>query len=69
MPTVVTGLLVSGGSALLMPELVGFFTRTLPFPLRGDDDFLRLYEASLGWCSRGPGYRRGYRRGRRVRWR
>ncbi|MEW2404104.1 glycosyltransferase family 87 protein [Streptomyces sp. NPDC046862] len=38
----------SGGSALLMPNPAGFFTRTLPFLLSGHDDFVRLYEASLG---------------------
>ncbi|MCX4669281.1 DUF2029 domain-containing protein [Streptomyces sp. NBC_01381] len=37
---------VSVGSALLMPDPAGFFTRTLPFLLRGDDRFVRLYEAS-----------------------
>ncbi|MFC8666748.1 glycosyltransferase family 87 protein [Streptomyces sp. NPDC057199] len=37
---------VSGGAALLMPDPAGFFTRTLPFLLRGDDAFVRLYEAS-----------------------
>ncbi|MFJ3227882.1 glycosyltransferase 87 family protein [Streptomyces sp. NPDC086783] len=39
---------VSGGAALLMPDPAGFFTRTLPFLLRGGDDFVRLYEASPG---------------------
>lgn len=33
-------------SALLLPDPAGFFTRTLPFLLRGDDAFVRLYEAS-----------------------
>ncbi|MEV0320063.1 glycosyltransferase family 87 protein [Streptomyces sp. NPDC050658] len=37
---------VSAGAALLMPDPAGFFTRTLPFLLRGDDRFVRLYEAS-----------------------
>ncbi|MDF3140754.1 MULTISPECIES: glycosyltransferase family 87 protein [unclassified Streptomyces] len=37
----------SVGAALLLPDPVGFFTRTLPFLLRGDDGFVRLYEASL----------------------
>ncbi|PIB09198.1 hypothetical protein B1C81_12455 [Streptomyces sp. HG99] len=39
---------VSGGAALLMPDPAGFVTRTLPFLLRGHDDFVRLYEASPG---------------------
>ncbi|MGW5739491.1 MULTISPECIES: glycosyltransferase family 87 protein [Streptomyces] len=39
---------VSVGAALLMPDPAGFFTRTLPFLLRGDDAFVRLYEASPG---------------------
>ncbi|MFD5077558.1 glycosyltransferase family 87 protein [Streptomyces sp. NPDC058371] len=38
----------SGGAALLMPDPAGFCTRTLPFLLRGQDDFVRLYEASPG---------------------
>ncbi|MDT0434155.1 glycosyltransferase 87 family protein [Streptomyces sp. NPDC005840] len=33
-------------SALLLPDPLGFVTRTLPFLLRGDDGFVRLYEAS-----------------------
>ncbi|MGH4032628.1 glycosyltransferase family 87 protein [Actinomycetota bacterium Odt1-20B] len=37
---------VSAGAALLMPDPGGFFTRTLPFLLRGHDSFVRLYEAS-----------------------
>ncbi|MGW5865953.1 glycosyltransferase family 87 protein [Streptomyces sp. NPDC055239] len=37
---------VSVGAALAMPGPAGFFTRTLPFLLRGDDSFVRLYEAS-----------------------
>ncbi|MGW0530820.1 glycosyltransferase family 87 protein [Streptomyces sp. NPDC003032] len=37
---------VSLGAALVMPDPAGFFTRTLPFLLRGDDAFVRLYEAS-----------------------
>ncbi|MGW7072817.1 glycosyltransferase family 87 protein [Streptomyces sp. NPDC054855] len=37
---------VSAGTALAMPDPAGFFTRTLPFLLRGDDSFVRLYEAS-----------------------
>ncbi|MGB8939874.1 MAG: glycosyltransferase family 87 protein, partial [Streptomyces sp.] len=37
---------VSAGAALSMPDPAGFFTRTLPFLLRGDDSFVRLYEAS-----------------------
>jgi arabinofuranan 3-O-arabinosyltransferase len=38
--------LVSVGAALLLPDPAGFFTRTLPFLLHGDDSFVRLYEAS-----------------------
>ncbi|MFC8871028.1 glycosyltransferase 87 family protein [Streptomyces sp. NPDC057148] len=38
--------LASGAAALLMPDPAGFFTRTLPFLLYGDDGFVRLYEAS-----------------------
>ncbi|MEU8990189.1 glycosyltransferase 87 family protein [Streptomyces sp. NPDC048558] len=37
----------SVGAALLLPDPAGFFTRTLPFLLGGDDGFVRLYEASL----------------------
>ncbi|MGW7274154.1 glycosyltransferase 87 family protein [Streptomyces sp. NPDC054864] len=37
---------VSAVAALTMPDPAGFFTRTLPFLLRGDDKFVRLYEAS-----------------------
>ncbi|MFF1376913.1 glycosyltransferase family 87 protein [Streptomyces sp. NPDC058308] len=37
---------VSAAAALLMPDPAGFFTRTLPFLLRGEDSFVRLYEAS-----------------------
>lgn len=37
---------VSVGAALVMPDPAGFFTRTLPFLLQGDDSFVRLYEAS-----------------------
>ncbi|MBA8947902.1 glycosyltransferase 87 family protein [Streptomyces calvus] len=36
----------SVAAALLMPDPAGFLTRTLPFLLRGDDAFVRLYEAS-----------------------
>ncbi|MFF3329405.1 glycosyltransferase family 87 protein [Streptomyces sp. NPDC002888] len=36
----------SAVSALLLPDPAGFLTRTLPFLLRGDDTFVRLYEAS-----------------------
>ncbi|MGW6738678.1 glycosyltransferase family 87 protein [Streptomyces sp. NPDC055013] len=36
----------SVGAALLLPDPAGFFTRTLPFLLGGDDGFVRLYEAS-----------------------
>ncbi|MER7570433.1 glycosyltransferase family 87 protein [Streptomyces sp. NPDC126514] len=36
----------SAVAALFLPDPTGFFTRTLPFLLRGDDDFVRLYEAS-----------------------
>lgn len=35
-------------AALAMPDPAGFFTRTLPFLLSGDDAFVRLYEASPG---------------------
>ncbi|MFI9175604.1 glycosyltransferase 87 family protein [Streptomyces lincolnensis] len=38
--------LVSAAAALLLPDPAGFFTRTLPFLLHGDDSFVRLYEAS-----------------------
>ncbi|WCN02736.1 glycosyltransferase 87 family protein [Streptomyces sp. M92] len=38
--------LASGAAALLLPDPAGFFTRTLPFLLHGDDGFVRLYEAS-----------------------
>ncbi len=38
--------LASGAAALAMPDPAGFFTRTLPFLLHGDDGFVRLYEAS-----------------------
>ncbi|MEV5548908.1 glycosyltransferase family 87 protein [Streptomyces sp. NPDC052309] len=38
--------LASAGAALLLPDPAGFFTRTLPFLLHGDDGFVRLYEAS-----------------------
>ncbi|MFI7317876.1 glycosyltransferase 87 family protein [Streptomyces venezuelae] len=38
--------LVSAVAALAMPDPAGFFTRTLPFLLRGEDSFVRLYEAS-----------------------
>lgn len=37
---------LSVGAALAMPDPAGFFTRTLPFLLQGDDKFVRLYEAS-----------------------
>ncbi|MFF8098794.1 glycosyltransferase family 87 protein [Streptomyces sp. NPDC014986] len=36
----------SAGAALLLPDPAGFLTRTLPFLLRGDDPFVRFYEAS-----------------------
>lgn len=39
---------VSAGAALALPDPAGFFTRTLPFLLRGEDSFVRLYEASPG---------------------
>ncbi|GHF13945.1 glycosyltransferase 87 family protein [Streptomyces fumanus] len=39
--------LASGAAALLMPDPAGFFTRTLPFLLHGDDGFVRSWEASL----------------------
>ena len=38
--------LASAAAALALPDPAGFFTRTLPFLLRGDDSFVRLYEAS-----------------------
>ncbi|MDH6217533.1 arabinofuranan 3-O-arabinosyltransferase [Streptomyces pseudovenezuelae] len=38
--------LASVAAALLLPDPAGFLTRTLPFLLRGDDGFVRLYEAS-----------------------
>lgn len=38
--------LACGAAALAMPDPAGFFTRTLPFLLHGDDGFVRLYEAS-----------------------
>lgn len=38
----------SAAAALAMPDPAGFVTRTLPFLLRGDDGFVRLYEASPG---------------------
>ncbi|WP_369211705.1 glycosyltransferase family 87 protein, partial [Streptomyces flavofungini] len=37
---------LSLGAALVLPDPAGFLTRTLPFLLRGDDAFVRLYEAS-----------------------
>ncbi|MGW7646689.1 glycosyltransferase 87 family protein [Streptomyces bobili] len=40
--------LASGACALLLPDPAGFFTRTLPFLLHGQDAFVRLYEASPG---------------------
>ncbi|MEV5438634.1 glycosyltransferase family 87 protein [Streptomyces sp. NPDC052682] len=39
-------LVTSVPAALLLPDPAGFLTRTLPFLLRGDDGFVRLYEAS-----------------------
>ncbi|MEY9993571.1 arabinofuranan 3-O-arabinosyltransferase [Streptomyces sp. V4I8] len=45
---VLVPVVASVGAALLMPDPVGFFTRTLPFLLRGGDSFVRLYEASPG---------------------
>ncbi|MFJ6930209.1 glycosyltransferase 87 family protein [Streptomyces nigra] len=36
----------SAGAALTLPDPAGFFTRTVPFLLSGDDRFVRLYEAS-----------------------
>ncbi|AZQ36796.1 DUF2029 domain-containing protein [Streptomyces cyaneochromogenes] len=36
----------SASAALLLPDPVGFFTRTLPFLVRGGDGFVRMYEAS-----------------------
>lgn len=43
---VLVPVVASAASGLLMPDPAGFFTRTLPFLLRGDDGFVRLYEAS-----------------------
>jgi arabinofuranan 3-O-arabinosyltransferase len=43
---VLVPVVASAGSGLLMPDPAGFFTRALPFLLRGDDGFVRLYEAS-----------------------
>ncbi|MFI6011588.1 glycosyltransferase 87 family protein [Streptomyces sp. NPDC051243] len=43
---VVVPVAASAGAAALLPDPAGFFTRTLPFLLRGDDGFVRLYEAS-----------------------
>ncbi|MFJ6838197.1 hypothetical protein [Streptomyces sp. NPDC091209] len=37
---------VTAAAAPLMPDPAGFVTRTLPFPLRSHDRFVRLYEAS-----------------------
>ncbi|MFF9895736.1 glycosyltransferase family 87 protein [Streptomyces longispororuber] len=37
---------LSAATALALPDPAGFFTRTLPFLLRGGDSFVRLYEAS-----------------------
>jgi arabinofuranan 3-O-arabinosyltransferase len=44
--TVLVPAVASAGAGLLMPDPAGFFTRTLPFLLSGDDGFVRLYEAS-----------------------
>ncbi|MFJ2773780.1 glycosyltransferase family 87 protein [Streptomyces sp. NPDC087300] len=38
----------SAAAALVLPDPGGFVTRTLPFLLRGEDSFVRLYEASPG---------------------
>lgn len=45
---VLVPVVASLGAALVMPDPAGFVTRTLPFLLRGDDGFVRLYEASPG---------------------
>ncbi|MZD05113.1 DUF2029 domain-containing protein [Streptomyces sp. SID5785] len=45
---VLVPVVASLGAALAMPDPAGFVTRTLPFLLRGDDGFVRLYEASPG---------------------
>ncbi|WP_258573283.1 glycosyltransferase 87 family protein [Streptomyces sp. KM273126] len=45
---VLVPVVASGGSALLMQDPAEFFTRTLPSLLSGHEDFVRLYEASLG---------------------
>ncbi|MFM9369350.1 glycosyltransferase 87 family protein [Streptomyces sp. Da 82-17] len=44
--TVLVPAVASVLAALAMPDPAGFFTRTLPFLLSGDDAFVRLYEAS-----------------------
>jgi arabinofuranan 3-O-arabinosyltransferase len=44
--TVLVPAAASAGAGLLMPDPAAFFTRTLPFLLKGDDSFVRLYEAS-----------------------
>lgn len=53
----------SGGAALVMPDPVGFFTWTLPFLLRGRDDFVRLHEASPGAVLAVAGWGCGVRTG------
>ncbi|MFI7338652.1 glycosyltransferase 87 family protein [Streptomyces sp. NPDC050085] len=45
---VLVPVVASAAAALVMPDPAGFVTRTLPFLLRGDDSFVRLYEASPG---------------------
>ncbi|MBJ3808543.1 glycosyltransferase family 87 protein [Streptomyces flavofungini] len=45
---VLVPVVVSVLAALVLPDPVAFFTRTLPFLLRGEDRFVRLYEASPG---------------------
>ncbi|MFD9862667.1 glycosyltransferase 87 family protein [Streptomyces alboflavus] len=43
---VLVPVVVSVLAALVLPDPGAFFTRTLPFLLRGEDRFVRLYEAS-----------------------
>ncbi|EYT83504.1 membrane protein, partial [Streptomyces sp. Tu 6176] len=45
--TVALPLALSAGMALVMPDPGGFFTRTLPFLLRGGDALMRPFDCSL----------------------
>ncbi|MET9145519.1 glycosyltransferase family 87 protein [Streptomyces sp. NPDC004042] len=45
--TVALPLALSAGMALVMPDTGGFFTRTLPFLLRGGDALMRPFDCSL----------------------